>query len=195
MDRIILVIAGSVFVAGLSLTGFSVWSQHNVSQKDDQQFIAGSATLPVEPYATPLAAASDKQPDVIPADTKSEPQQVNNPSPNYIAKILSQTPEDSKTTIANSFIGRHISWDATTTELDHTPGKVTVLYASFGLNLDLAPVQSFSIPVELPNNSYLLQIPQGTHIHVEGTIEGFDADNTPILKDAVVTRLPYETSK
>jgi hypothetical protein len=137
MDRIILVIAGSVFVAGLSLTGFSVWSQHNVSQKDNQQVIASSATLPVEPYVTPLVATSDKQPDVIPADTKSESQQVDNPSPNYIAKILSHTPEDSKTTIANSFIGRHISWDATTTELDHTPGKGAVLYAAFGLNLDL----------------------------------------------------------
>jgi hypothetical protein len=207
MDEIILVVAGSVFVAGLSLTGFSFWFQHNLSQKDNQQVTVTSAKLPAEPYAKPLVAVSDKQAPVVSnkalaaipetsiAVTKSEPQQVNNPSPNYIAKILSQTPEDSKATVANSFIGKHISWDATTTELDHRPGNYTVLYAAFGLHLDLAPVQSFSIPVELPNSSYLLQIPQGSPIHVEGTIESFDAENTPILKDVVVTRLPYAREK
>ena len=72
-------------------------------------------------------------------------------------------------------------------------GNGKVLYASFGLNLDVAPVQSFSIPVELPNEKYLLEIPQGSSIHVEGTIDSFDDDNTPVIKDVVVTRLPYSS--
>jgi hypothetical protein len=45
--------------------------------------------------------------------------------------------------VTNSFIGKHISWDATTLDLEDELGKGKVLYASFGLNLDLAPSPKF----------------------------------------------------
>jgi hypothetical protein len=192
MDRIILAGAGSVFVGGLLLTCLSFWFQHNLSKKDNQpQAIASSVNLAVGPSVPPLVVVSNKQADSRSASTGSEsPQGVTNPSPNYIRKILSQTPEDSKTTVANSFVGKHISWDATT---EFESDDKRVLFASFGLNHDFAAIQMIAIPLEPPKDNSLLQFPIKWPIHVEGTIASFDADNTTVLKDVVVTRLPYSS--
>ena len=174
----------------LLVTGVVFFVQYTQWQKDNQpQAIARHVNIVADPSVPPLVVVPDKQPDSRPAVTKSEPQQaVTNPSPNYIATILSHTPEGSKTAVDNSFVGKHISWDATT---EFESDDKTVLFASFGLNHDLAAIQMFAIPLEPPKNNSLLQFPIKSPIHVEGTIESFDDENTPVLKDVVVTRLPY----
>lgn len=167
----------------LTVIGGFAWYQDKVWKKKerDSPQSAQQAGVP--------DASSDNQHDTKPPAIAPDvrPPHVN-PTPGYIAKIIWETASSSRGIVKQQFIGTPVSWDG---RLGDVGGGTddTWRIVKFGLDETVSLPGNFFVPVDLPKNKLLLQLPIGSRIHVDGVIDSFIVDAAQ-LKDITVEVVP-----
>jgi hypothetical protein len=84
-------------------------------------------------------------------------------TPEYIQKIMEESPPLARDMVAKQFIGVPISWDGKLAGSSSIAGKTMIMLDSNGDN--------FFVTIELPKHNFLLQAKKGTILHVDGVID------------------------
>jgi hypothetical protein len=130
---------------------------------------------------------------VPPSPTTSSPDSSQLISPNNltlasIIEAIEGAPPMLRDTVMNRFVGTPVSWDGRLVS-SHADGEniSILLEEAIESEDDSKWGESFWAPVRLPQDNFLLQLPEGALLHVVGVIDSFILGDAPMLRDATVT--------
>ena len=134
-------------------------------------------------------AISDNQHDTKHAEPAPDARPpYENPTPEYIAKKILETPYENRGSVIKRFIGKTVSWDGRFSSIGSS-GDSEWVYVWSGLDDKAIDPPLFILPVDRPENEFLLLLTAGSPIHVDGVIGSFSV-GMPELKDITATPLP-----